>query len=127
MKESSAAEVGRWADDKDGSRIHAMYMHPNTAGNGISEYAGDDTSILQEQADTTSGSWRALLRASWIRNKGLVYVMLSQLFGASMNMLTQGLEMDGPHGKAMHPFQVSPQAARTPRWKKKGRAVNNII
>lgn len=33
-------------------------------------------------------------------------VMLSQFFGASMNVMTRLLELDGPHGQGMHPFEV---------------------
>lgn len=50
--------------------------------------------------------WRARLWALWLQNKGMVLVMLSQFFGASMNVMTQILEVNGPHGPAMDPFQV---------------------
>jgi len=49
---------------------------------------------------------RATLDALWIRNKGVVLVLLSQAFGSLMNVATRILETDGAHGKAMHPFQV---------------------
>ena len=51
---------------------------------------------------TWSGRWEAF----WSRNRGLALVMLSQLFGALMNVTTRLLELDGSHGKGMHPFQV---------------------
>jgi drug/metabolite transporter (DMT)-like permease len=50
--------------------------------------------------------WRGTLDALWIRNKGVVLVLLSQAFGSLMNVATRILETDGTHGKAMHPFQV---------------------
>jgi hypothetical protein len=46
------------------------------------------------------------LSALWIRNKGVVLVLVSQAFGSLMNVATRILETDGAHGKAMHPFQV---------------------
>jgi hypothetical protein len=49
---------------------------------------------------------RGTTNALWIRNKGVVLVLLSQAFGSLMNVATRILETDGAHGKAMHPFQV---------------------
>jgi hypothetical protein len=37
-----------------------------------------------------------------LRNKGMALVLLAQMFGASMNVMTQILEIHS----AMHPFQV---------------------
>lgn len=39
----------------------------------------------------------------WLRNKGMFLVLLAQMFGASMNVMTKVLEMYS----SMHPFQVS--------------------
>ena len=50
--------------------------------------------------------WRGTLNALWIRNKGVVLVLLAQAFGSLMNVSTRILETDGVHGKAMDPFQV---------------------
>jgi hypothetical protein len=44
-------------------------------------------------------AWQVL----WLRNKGMALVLLAQMFGASMNVMTQILEIHS----AMHPFQVS--------------------
>lgn len=38
----------------------------------------------------------------WLRNKGMILVLLAQMFAASMNVMTQVLEIHS----AMHPFQV---------------------
>jgi hypothetical protein len=43
----------------------------------------------------------------------MLMVILAQFFGASMNVMTQLLEKDGSHGKAMHPFQVGLKDCRT--------------
>ena len=39
----------------------------------------------------------------WLRNKGMFLVLMAQMFGASMNVMTKILEMYS----SMHPFQVS--------------------
>lgn len=51
-------------------------------------------------------SWRHRTHAIWARQKGVMLVLLSQLFGALMGVLTRLLETNGAHGVAMHPFQV---------------------
>lgn len=51
-------------------------------------------------------TWRGKWETFWSKNKGLALVMLSQFFGALMNVTTRLLETDGSHGKGMHPFQV---------------------
>lgn len=47
-------------------------------------------------------AWVAKLRVFWLRNKGMALVLLAQMFGASMNVMTQILEIHS----SMHPFQV---------------------
>lgn len=63
------------------------------------------------QLTTASASprltWRQRLVRAWLLGKGMLMVMAAQLFGASMNVMTRLLELDGPHGKGMHPFEVS--------------------
>ncbi|EEH36051.1 hypothetical protein PAAG_00374 [Paracoccidioides lutzii Pb01] len=51
-------------------------------------------------------TWRHKLHHSWLMSKGMVLVMLAQFFGASMNVMTRTLQLDGNHGKGMHPFQI---------------------
>ncbi|GAD95314.1 DUF6 domain protein, putative [Paecilomyces variotii No. 5] len=51
-------------------------------------------------------TWKGTLWTSWLQSKGMIMVMLSQFFGASMNVMTRLLEMDGAHGKGMDPFQI---------------------
>lgn len=47
-------------------------------------------------------AWQARARIFWLKNKGMFLVLLSQMFGASMNVITQVLEIHS----SMHPFQV---------------------
>ena len=39
------------------------------------------------------------IRASWVANKGLALVLISQLFGTLMNVTTRMLEIEGNNGK----------------------------
>lgn len=50
--------------------------------------------------------WRARLTAAWIRNKGLGYMLLAQVFGVLMNVTTRILEIEGNKGEGLHPFQI---------------------
>ena len=58
------------------------------------------------EAQPTSRWKRSMFYRVWAQGKGMLMVVLSQFFGSSMNVMTQLLERDGSHGKAMHPFQV---------------------
>jgi hypothetical protein len=51
------------------------------------------------------------LRAFWIKNKGLAWVLLSQVFMCLMNVSTRVLEVEGNNGKGFHPLQVLSTAA----------------
>lgn len=48
----------------------------------------------------------AALRSFYVTNYGAILVLASQVFGAGMNVSTRLLETSGPHGAAMHPFQI---------------------
>ncbi|EMC97582.1 hypothetical protein BAUCODRAFT_40060, partial [Baudoinia panamericana UAMH 10762] len=50
--------------------------------------------------------WRGKLRAFYIRNLGLGYMLLAQIFGTLMNVTTRLLEVEGNNGKGMHPYQI---------------------
>lgn len=47
-------------------------------------------------------AWQAKFRVFWLKNKGVFLVLLAQAFGASMNVMTQVLEINS----SLHPFQV---------------------
>ncbi|PTU22426.1 hypothetical protein P175DRAFT_0415853, partial [Aspergillus ochraceoroseus IBT 24754] len=42
----------------------------------------------------------------WRQGKGMILVMMSQFFGASMNVMTQVLELKGRNGEGLKPFQI---------------------
>ncbi|KAF9693628.1 hypothetical protein EKO04_008495 [Ascochyta lentis] len=46
------------------------------------------------------------VQAIWTKNKGLFLVLISQFFGALMNVTTRLLEMEGNDGKGYHPFHI---------------------
>lgn len=48
----------------------------------------------------------AALHSFYVTNYGAILVLASQVFGAGMNVSTRLLETSGPHGAAMHPFQI---------------------
>jgi hypothetical protein len=50
--------------------------------------------------------WRKTLAEYWIRNKGLAYMLLAQVFGVLMNVTTRLLEVEGNKGEGLHPFQI---------------------
>ena len=52
---------------------------------------------------TEPKTWKNAFRNFWIRNWGLFFVTISQLFGALMNVTTRLLELEGD---GMHPFQI---------------------
>lgn len=58
---------------------------------------------------STQPWWKTAQQVScdvWLQGKGMILVMFAQFFGASMNVMTQVLEIKGRDGKGFHPFQV---------------------
>ncbi|KAI9811601.1 MAG: hypothetical protein M1827_005350 [Pycnora praestabilis] len=51
-------------------------------------------------------TWRGTFDVFWLRNKGLALVLLSQFFGALMNVTTRLLETENSEGQGMHPLQI---------------------
>lgn len=97
-------------------RIHPETNHPDSPlpiepyrDEPLQEYepqpiaanADDDEDALAA-ALRPRRAWLAKARVFWLRNKGMFLVLLAQMFGASMNVMTQMLEIHS----SMHPFQV---------------------
>lgn len=57
------------------------------------------SAAVDKEGDTTP-TWSA---AFWLRNKGVLSVLLSNFFGVMMGVMTRFLELEG---EGMHPFQV---------------------
>ncbi|KAJ5112217.1 hypothetical protein N7532_000262 [Penicillium argentinense] len=62
----------------------------------------DDDEYDSAESARPRTKWAASARIFWLRNKGMFLVLLAQMFGASMNVMTQILEIHS----SMHPFQV---------------------
>ncbi|KAL2872179.1 DMT family transporter [Aspergillus lucknowensis] len=101
-------------------------LSPNAPGNGLHNNAdGERTPLLQAAGGgrtpsplteplpgppAPAPSWIEKARGSandfWLQGKGMILVMLSQFFGATMNVMTQVLELEGRDGKGFKPFQI---------------------
>lgn len=72
------------------------------------EYANAIDAAAESSRPRTK--YAAKARIFWLRNKGMFLVLLAQMFGASMNVMTQVLEIHS----SMHPFQVPPPPPHSP-------------
>ncbi|EPS31811.1 hypothetical protein PDE_06769 [Penicillium oxalicum 114-2] len=101
LASSSTSYSQPYRDDPDETSDHLVRYEPRP----IDEPEGDDEEeqrgIAAERARPRK-AWRASLRIFWLRNMGMFLVLLAQMFGASMNVMTQILEIHS----SMHPFQV---------------------
>lgn len=59
-----------------------------------------------EVAATGPRTWRHRLAHFWVVNKGIVFMLIAQVFGVLMNVTTRLLEVEGNKGKGLHPFQI---------------------
>lgn len=84
------------------SLLSAEEYEPLRTGRSTSRGAARNAS----QSPAPPKGWRDRIKAGWVRNKGVLMVVLAQVFGTLMNVLTRMLELDGNNGKGMHPFQV---------------------
>jgi len=84
-------------------------FHPST-----SHYEPPDLTE-KELADETSPR-KAKLKAFWVRNLGLLYMLVAMLFGSLMSVTTRKLEIEGGGGKGFHPFQVGLSFAFWVTW-----------
>ncbi|KAL4868148.1 hypothetical protein BDV12DRAFT_170145 [Aspergillus spectabilis] len=104
----------------------ARSLTPAVLGNGFHQLEdGEHTPLLQARNEARSPSplplsspsppapstpWFERVRESaidfWLQGKGMILVMLSQFFGASMNVMTQVLELKGRNGEGFKPFQI---------------------
>ncbi|KAL8781478.1 MAG: hypothetical protein Q9203_000375 [Teloschistes exilis] len=61
---------------------------------------------------TPNQSWRARCHAQWIANRGPLYVLASQLFGALMNVTARLLETSGEPLNTFQHFPLGPREVR---------------
>ena len=70
---------------------------------------GPDAHLLGNHENVEAPQRRGFTRfwhSFWLRQKGVLLVLVSQFFGSCMNLATRILENEGSHGKGMHPIQV---------------------
>ena len=85
------------------SNLSIFSVETNSGGGVV---RSDPATSLHSRVILSPRSWKVLWAIFWQKNKGLILVLISQLFGALMNVTTRLLETDGSHGEAMYPFQV---------------------
>ncbi|KAJ5131769.1 hypothetical protein N7448_005927 [Penicillium atrosanguineum] len=102
--DSDSGESPHFSNDSDGIQSD----HPD-APLSIERYHDDPLAEYEPRpisADEYDGYETARPRSKraifWLRNKGMFLVLMAQMFGASMNVMTKILEMYS----SMHPFQV---------------------
>lgn len=93
-----SSDLSMYTGDISGSHPHS---------NNDTLQASPSSAFGTPRSSRRKQSLRYILSKGWMHSKGMLMVIVSQFFGASMNVMTQLLERDGSHGKAMHPFQVS--------------------
>ncbi|KAJ0424556.1 hypothetical protein BJY00DRAFT_308985 [Aspergillus carlsbadensis] len=101
---SPAAFGNNFHDREEGERTPLLQ-----AQDGISPSPSPFLDSLPESSGPAP-SWteKVLGNATdfWLQGKGMILVMMSQFFGASMNVMTQVLELKGRDGKGFKPFQI---------------------
>ncbi|KAL4987574.1 hypothetical protein BDW68DRAFT_160815 [Aspergillus falconensis] len=66
--------------------------------------------LTSPQSPAPSLPWAEKVRDTatdiWLQGKGMILVLMSQFFGASMNCMTKELELNGRNGEGFKPFQI---------------------
>ncbi len=104
---AGAASPRRLSSDDDGSTYSADTEHEGQRGRLLPLSTLRYKSV--SPAAAPSRSWRAKGTALWTVNKGLVLVLVAQLFGALMNVTTRLLETSADR---MNAFQVRPRSPK---------------
>lgn len=106
---------GRTSDDLES--LLSTYSADNENERHPGSLVGNPEPRLSSWSPRSAGAWQKTIRSSWASNRGLALVMMSQLFGALMNVTTRLLETGGEHGHGMHPFQVCATLLGRPQTK----------
>ncbi|KAL6236426.1 hypothetical protein BDW75DRAFT_206764 [Aspergillus navahoensis] len=66
--------------------------------------------LASPQSPAPTSPWAEKVRDTatdiWLQSKGMILVLMSQFFGASMNCMTKELELNGRNGEGFKPFQI---------------------
>ncbi len=91
--------------DNDDNEIQSHELDDITRD--VARIAQDEGYDAQEEKPRCSGEQRVLFKQLWIRNKGVVLIVLSMFFAASMDMTVRILEIPSQHGgTAMNSIQI---------------------
>ena len=95
------------------TRVSAAFSEhslSNSSESGSQELLGEARTRYSRLSPSPGRKWRDQFAFAaqrlWIKNKGLILVIISQLFGVMMNVTIRLLEVDDSDGAALHPFQV---------------------
>jgi len=90
-------------DDDNESQSHEL----DDITRDVSRNVQTEGYASEEETSRSSGEQRAIFKELWVRNKGVVLVLLSMFFAASMDMAVKILEIPSQHGgTAMNTFQI---------------------
>ena len=67
--------------------------------------------LVDDRSESWIGRWRRGTRRSWIRNKGIVLVLISQFFGVFMSMSYELYFTCSNEDKVLTSIQASPRAS----------------
>ena len=103
-KQSYSQVAGRSSENSLSSLSETYVTQHNESGNVIGQHfqTSEGHHSFRKQS-----AWRMRLDVFWIRNKGVLMVLLAELFSAFMITATRLLETDNSvSGAGMEPFQV---------------------
>ncbi|RVX71415.1 hypothetical protein B0A52_04987 [Exophiala mesophila] len=95
--------------DSTNSELSELSIHSNefqTTHPLIRSPSHDAAPPPPPSSPATRSRLRSALHSFYVANYGAMLVLLSQVFGAGMNIATRLLETPGSHGEPMHPFQI---------------------
>lgn len=92
--------------DSTSSDLSELSIHSNEFQTTHPLIRGSFQDADSRPSSGTRSRLRSSLHSFYVTNYGAMLVLLSQIFGAGMNIATRLLETPGAHGEAMHPFQI---------------------
>ncbi|PWY81820.1 hypothetical protein BO70DRAFT_362253 [Aspergillus heteromorphus CBS 117.55] len=94
-------------DDHYTERSPLLASSPSAA---YSSSSSPSSSSPSPAATMSAQSWWTTMshpaREFWAQGKGMILVLGAQFFGATMNVMTQFLEIKGKEGRGLDPFQI---------------------
>lgn len=101
---SSPEPVGSAAHSRTSPHLGLPTAHRTSLDSAFSEFSSLTEDVGQSSYDeilSDSHPRRGRIQRLWRDNKGVVHVLIAQVFGAGMNAATRILEISGTHGPGM--------------------------